>query len=145
MKWRTQYDVEADEDARLDSAIHCEDETRTVQDYPDTDINELMRKFGVTDGSTLPTNLGIPIDASYYGDFSEIPDLRQAIENTQIAKDRFMALPASLRAEFDNDPYSLYLWVTDPRNGEEAVKKGLLSKLAEDPNGASAPDPKTPA
>jgi len=136
--YRQQYDDEADEIERDVSTIICEDETKTIQGAPDADINELLARFGINDGSILPATLGV-FDPRYYGDFSEIPDLRTALDNTRLAEQRFMELPADLRAEFNNDPYALYTWVTDPQNGEEAVKMGLLARR---PNG---PEPEPPA
>lgn len=39
-----------------------------------------------------------------YGDFSEVPDLREAYEVIEKAEEAFFALPAELRRELGNDP-----------------------------------------
>lgn len=152
MKWRTQYDYDADAKEREATDILCEDETMTVQGAPDADINALVARFGITDGSQLPTQLGYPIGPEYYGDFSDVPDLRQALENAKLTEELFMTLPAQVRARFENNAFNLWSFVNDPANAEEAVTLGLLSRVAPEASqapktgdsGASAPNPDTP-
>lgn len=128
-KYRTQYDVAQDILVRHATTIVCTDESLTIQDAPGSDINETLRQFGITDGSILPGRLGTVEDPRFYGDFTDVPDLRTAMDRLRAAEQAFAALPADLRAEFHNDPLALHEWVSDPGNAEAAVEIGLLSKL----------------
>lgn len=135
IQWRTQYGDSKLEKADSKAAeILCEDETLTVQNAPDADINQVIKRFGITDGSVLPTSLGFPIGPEFYGDFSDIPDLRTALETQRQVGETFAQLPADLRARFRNDPYALWEYVNDPKNLDEAVQLGLLSRLDPTPN-----------
>lgn len=129
IKWRKQYDPKRDEIARENTVIQHMDESLTIQDAPDSDINVLMERFGIKDGSQIPANMGV-IDPRFYGDFSDIPDLREALDRTAEAKFQFMRLPAKLRSKFNNDPLELYDWVNKPENIDEAVEIGLLHREA---------------
>lgn len=102
----------------------------------DADLNEIVRRFGINDGSIPPAAL----DPSFYGDFSSVPDFREALEQTRLANERFAALPAEIRNRFQNDPVLLWDFVTDPQNFEEAIKLGLLKR---EPAPVPAPNPET--
>lgn len=96
----------------------------------DTDINILMERMGVKDGSKLPyfTN-----PMAIYGDFSQLPtdptEVAQILHDGELA---FMKLPAKLRQRFENTE-ALFAFMNDNENYDEAVRIGLLEK------------PKTPA
>lgn len=128
--WRHQYDS-------VDEAYHGEltavtnDEPSLTQQHhtKDADINEIMRRFGVTDGALPP----VALDPSFFGDFTDAPDFRQALDSTREAAERFNALPAELRSRFDNDPVKLWGFVTDPANFDKAVELGLLHREAQPP------------
>ena len=135
-QWRHQYDDARDQQEG--------DAVRTVNNEPslteqhhakDADINEIMRRFGVTDGAIPPA----APDPRYYGDFSDVPDFRQALDNTREALARFEALPAAIRNRFSNDPVELYRFVMNPANADEAVTLGLLKK--EEPIRTPVTDP----
>lgn len=155
IKWRTQYDDEADARERKATDIYCPEDVQTSQDLSNSDINLIVARFGINDGSSLPTNLGFPITPEYYGDFTEIPDLRGALDAQRNITEIFAELPAKVRSRFQNDPYALWEFVNDSNNVEEAVTLGLLSRIDPTPNkadsgqpapapGASAPDPVPP-
>ena len=81
---------------RIRTRTYNNDPSLTVQDQAaDTDINTLMRKIPY---SALPEHQGI------FQDLTEISDLHGAYEAIQLAETAMMALPAELRAKFDNDP-----------------------------------------
>ena len=128
-KWRHQYNIESDEYEGALAAIEPEGESLTIQGAPDADINVLMARMGVKDGSILPATLGVT-DPRYYGDFTNEPDLRTALDIVRNAEEHFMALPATLRNKFDNDPWKLHRWVHVEANIDEAVKLGLLKQAA---------------
>lgn len=127
--WRDQNvgpytDEDVATEIRFDGA---DGESMTVQNAPDADINELVRRFGVKDGSTLPAEI-LYADIKTYGDFSEAPDLRTVLDQTRNATQLFNNLPAKIRRQFNNDPIEMLEWVQDEKNAEEAVTIGLLTK-----------------
>lgn len=128
--WRKQYDTDRDRELSDLTAIDCPEDTRTIQDAPGTSMDEILMQYGIRDGSELPTQLeGAFIDPTYYGDFTEHPQtLSDAHELLRTADARFMALPAPMRARFDNSPFKLHSWVSDPKNWPEAIQIGLLSE-----------------
>ena len=129
IKWRKQYDEDEDAKARAATDIHCEDESLTVQDAPDADINVLMARMGIKDGSILPADLNITAPG-YYGDLTDIPDMQEALARVHEAEDRFMELPAKIRARFNNRPFELHMFINNPENYDEAVTLGLLQRVA---------------
>lgn len=126
-QWRSAYD--GTEEAEGAAAItYCEDESLAQQQFAEeADINVLVKRFGLDKGA-LPV---APLDPSFYGDFSDVPDLRTALERVREAENRFMDLPAALRAKFDNSAAKLWHWVNDPINSDEAVRLGLLRSEVE--------------
>lgn len=125
IKWRHQYDDKTDLAAREHTDIKCDDDSLTQQHFrDDSDINVLALRYGL-DKRPLPN---IPIDPSYYGDLSEVPDLRTALDIVRDAEQRFLELDPKLRARFDNSPSKLWTFVTDPENADEAVRIGLLRR-----------------
>lgn len=144
--WRHQYDTLRDAEERAATDIDMSEEvSMTKQSFAkQVDLNTIAARFNITDGA-IPPQAG---DPRYFGDFTDSVDLQTALNRVQEATRAFNALPAGLRAQFDNDPVLLHAWVSDPENLEEAVKLGLLRKpVAEIPTtepGPKAPDPKTP-
>lgn len=120
------YDMEAASDA---SGLECKDVTRAVQSSRDeVDINTIVRRFGLT--GQLPENVHVP----QFVDFDEVHDFHSAMNLIGEARDSFMAMPADVRARFDNDPQGLVAFVSDPANLDEARKLGIaVAKAAEDP------------
>jgi len=108
--------------ASNESGLHCEDATLTQQQFKEeTDINNIMEKFGMT--GLLPQ---IPLEPSY-GDFSGVYDYHSALNAIISSEEQFEALPAQLRSRFDNDPAKLIDFLGDENNGEEAIKLGLVN------------------
>lgn len=92
----------------------------------DCDINRMMQRMGVT---KVPVPREV-YDPNYYGDLTGAPlSLQEALDRVRQARERFDALPARLRAEFDNSPAALWDWINDPANGDEAVELGLLHRV----------------
>lgn len=140
--WRKPYDQL--ENGRVGASVATENKepSMAVQFAPDADINVLVKRMGIVDGSVLPGYQGIN-DPRYYGDFSEAPtSLKEALTRSQEALDRFSELPAAVRARFYNDPVELVDWINDPANFAEAVKIGLLVPL---PLADSKPEVNPPA
>jgi phage internal scaffolding protein len=79
------------------------------------DINVLMAKFektGIFPGSLNPNE-------PRYLDVSDVPDLMQAHNVLQEATAAFMALPATVRRDFDNDPLNFVTFAENPDNLEK--------------------------
>jgi len=95
--------------------------TRTQQSFRDEcDINNILRKFNVT--GQLPLGSVQP----QYGDFSGITDYQSALNAVMAAQDSFLALPAKVRARFDNDPALFVDFASDEANKDELKALGLL-------------------
>lgn len=134
MRFRRKYDSEASTRARVNARVRNSDASMTQQSAAaDCDLNVLVKRFGIDKGPLAP----IPTDPRYYGEFDDTLDLQTALARVHEAKNRFDMLPASLRAQFDNDPGLLWSWVNDPQNWPEAVEMGLLKRQS--PAAASTP------
>jgi len=93
----------------------------TKQSFRDEcDINNILRKFNVT--GQLPIGSVQP----QYGDFSGITDYQSALNAVMAAQDSFLALPAKVRAKFDNDPALFVEFASDEANKDELKALGLL-------------------
>lgn len=99
--------------------------SRTKQSFRDEcDINNILRQFNVT--GELPINGVQP----QYGDFSGITDYQSALNAVMAAQDSFLALPAKVRAKFDNDPALFVEFASDEANRDEMKALGLLHEEA---------------
>lgn len=140
IKWRHQYDRETDELIGNACATVNNEPTLTQQHFADNaDINILVKRLGLED-APLPVEA---FDPRYYGDFSNVPDLRTALDLVRDAENRFMELPARLRSKFDNSSAKLWSWIQDPDNGPEAVRLGLLQEPKKEPETAPKTDTST--
>lgn len=87
-----------------------------------TDINKIVARAQKT--GFLPEGNG----QGWYGDVSEIGDYRSALEIVQRANEAFMALPAEIRRDLDNDPAKLVEYLSDAKNLNKAIEHGLIVK-----------------
>lgn len=85
------------------------------------DINSLMSQFEKT--GILPTNLAT--QPPRYLDVSDVPDLPTALNMLNDATAAFMALPAIVRRDFDNDPVKFIHFAENPDNVEKMRSWGL--------------------
>lgn len=85
----------------------------------ETDINVIMSRYERT--GQLPQVLGQPL----FGDFTEMPDYRQAVTQIRQAEEAFLEVPAKVRALFGNDPAEFIKFCSDPGNKAELEKLGL--------------------
>lgn len=116
------YDTDA---ASNESGLACEEPTLAQQHFKDEcDINHILEKFSIT--GILPE---APLSPRY-GDFSGIGDYHTALNRVIAAQHEFGALPAQIRARFDNDPSKLIDFLDDEANRSEAEKLGLVNKVA---------------
>lgn len=142
-EYRHQYDDRADalERAATDIDFTGEESLTQQQFAEDADLNKVLARWGITDGSALPP---AAIDPSYYGDFSSTIDYRQALDRIRDAKEKFEQLPAKLRKRFNNNPADLWEFVDNPDNVDEAIELGLLHRSIVEPPIKTAPTPATP-
>ena len=137
-KWRHEYDAERDElEGQLAATVNTDDSLTQQSFKDDQDINTIVKRLGIEDGP-MPV---APIDPNYYGDLTNVPDLRTILDLANDARNRFMDLPAKLRARFHNEPSELWNFVQNPENAEEAVRLGLLKE----PPTPETPTTSTPA
>lgn len=127
MKFREQYDEEAQRELSDATAIGYTGESMTEQHHAeDADINIIMKRYGVSDGAIPPQAL----DPSYYANLDDAVDLRTTLDLARDAQARFDALPVNIRKQFDHSPAALYHFVSNPANAERSVEMGLLHSNA---------------
>lgn len=103
------------------SGLECNDPTLTKQSFKEEcDINTIVERFNIT--GELPQNVRMP----EYRDFTEITDYHTALNAIAQARESFDAMPANIRARFQNDPEQFVDFCNDPGNRDEAKKMGLL-------------------
>lgn len=91
------------------------------------DINLIMKRFKKTAGADFLSRYSGYVSGSF-GDFSEVVDYRTALDQISRAKEVFGALPAKVRARFENDPAQFLDFVGNPANKDEMVALGLAVK-----------------
>lgn len=124
---RTPYNYSM-ERASEETGLACTDPTLAQQhDKDDTDINTLVKRFGIT--GTMPQLERVPLE----GDFHEITDFHSAANAILAAQKTFMTLPADVRSRFDNDPGRFHDFAINGENRAEMEKMGLLKPKAEPP------------
>lgn len=132
-KWRDPYDEEENLEYDILTSKDTSDggPSMTLQaPAEEQDINVIMKRFGVKDGSKLPRWE----DAQQmYGDFSQIPtDPVEAAEYLRQGQLQFAMLPAEIRRKFDS-PEHMFNWLTQTSNHTEAIELGLLERRQEPP------------
>jgi len=121
---RTAYNYDKDA-ASNESGLACEEPSLAQQHFKDEcDINNILRQFNIT--GLLPES---PLSPRY-GDFTGIGDYHTALNRVIAAQDEFDALPANIRARFDNDPANLIEFLENEENRPEAESLGLVEKAA---------------
>lgn len=111
----------------------------TKQSFKDEcDVNNIMKKFerdGLLDHVSRVEG--------QYTDFSDAPgDFHEAMNAVRKAQEMFESVPASIRAEFGNDPGAFLDWATTAPV-EELRERGLMPAITKDriPDPAPAVDP----
>ena len=113
---------------------------RTKQSFAEeSNINVIMAKYEKTQMLThLNTHQG------NYGSFIGYADYHTSMNAIRLAEEMFMAIPATTRAEFDNDPARFLEFVQDEKNHDRMVELGLAyAKPSEVPPGAEPASPVT--
>lgn len=121
---RTPYNYDTDA-ASNESGLACEEPSLAQQHYKDEcDINNILRQFNIT--GLLPES---PLSPRF-GDFTGIGDYHTALNRVMAAQNEFEALPAQIRARFNNDPAQLIEFLDDEKNRPEAEQLGLVENAA---------------
>lgn len=118
--FRTMYNYDRDA-ASVATGLSCPEATLTQQQFAeDADINNIMKKFGVT--GELPENIRPVMPEDYEGIF----DFQSAMNTVRRAQEVFMEMPSGVRARFQNNPQLFTEFFADPENRHEAEKMGLI-------------------
>lgn len=100
------------------TGLECADPSKAQQHQAEeADINTIVRRFNVT--GQLPQ---IPLPPRLE-EFGEIFDFQSAMNTMAAAKAAFAALPAQIRASFNNDPHAYVGYV------DAALEAGDLDQL----------------
>lgn len=135
---RTMYNYDTDA-ASLEDALECKDPSLAQQHMRDeTDINTIVRNFGVT--GEMPMTTKVPT----YGDFTGVNDYHSAMNVIKQADQAFYELPAEVRARFGNEPGKLVDFLNDEANREEAISLGLVEAAGVAEASASDASPSEP-
>lgn len=127
IKFRAAYGYDTDAASTESSIDFTGQQSLTVQSMAeDADINVIIARFGIT--GKMPENPVMPM----YGDFTDVMDYRTALHAVMDASDKFMDLPAKVRARFNNDPQELMEFIANDDNIEEAQRLGLLTEKTND-------------
>lgn len=130
---RTEGNYDAD-GLSTETGLRCLDASRTIQSQKDeADINVIVKNFGIT--GKMPENVRVP----RFGDFEMVGDYRDAIHAVREAEASFMAMPANVRSEFENDPQLFLEFCGDPANLPRMRELGLAVPLP------TPPDPPAPS
>lgn len=100
---------------------------RTKQEFKEEcDLNVLMRRYEKT--GVLPSARMVQ---PRYVDAFDLPSYQESMQIMADAERAFMALPARVRGEFDNDPEKFVAFAQDEKNVDKLREWGL----------AKAPEP----
>lgn len=101
--------------------------SRTKQCFKEEcDMNNIIKRFKKTVGTDFLDRYQGYVGGQF-GDFTDVSDYRSAIDQINRADEVFMALPAVLRAKFDNDAASFLDFCQNPNNRDELRAMGLLN------------------
>lgn len=116
-------------------AVVCTDFGKGVTRQSDkvaADLNRIMAQYEKT--GMLPQ----VVAQGLFADVSQVSDYRQALHDVELAEKAFMALPAKVRAQFENDAAAFLDFASNPENRDALVEMGLIEK-AKDPPAAAPP------
>jgi len=129
---RSPYNYDRDA-ASNESGIECRDPSLAQQNSKDeADINTIVKRFNLT--GELPSGVSVP----KYADFDDVVDYHSALNMVIAADHAFMALPAAIRARFDNDAGAFVDFVSDPSNAAAVAEMGLSVGIGKRDLGGSA-------
>lgn len=96
-------------------------ESLTQQHFQEeTEINNILRSHD-RNGVINHIHKGNAI----YGDFSNITDFSDALDQIREAQNEFMNIPSEIREKFQNDAGQFFKFASDPANLDQLVEMGL--------------------
>lgn len=117
---RTMYNYDRDAVSE-ETGTACPEPTRAQQQFKEeTDINTIMKRFGVT--GELPTHVRPVLPDEY----DNIGDYASAMNTIRRADEAFMQMPSGVRARFQNNPQVFTEFFAKEENRMEAEKMGLV-------------------
>ena len=139
MEFKTGFNFDTNKHSD-EHALTCPEPTLAQQQFKEeSDINEIVRRFGLT--GELPDNYRPPMT----GDFSNVTDYHTALTAVKAADAAFMEMPPELRSQFDNDPQKLLDFLDDPNNRAKAEELGIVNKHTTQTGGGVVVESTTPA
>src|SRR3954464_15863274 len=119
MKFVTPYNY----DPSVDSGLQCTEEERMTKSEfaDDCDINRIFARYTKT--GILPD--AARAAAARFGDFSIRPTYAEMHDKLIAAEEMFLALPAEVRREFDNDPLQFVASADTPEGRKRLIDLGL--------------------
>lgn len=105
----------------------------------ETNVNQIMAKYQATGQFTH-----INKNPAVYGDFSGVDTLQGALAQIDEARSIFMALPAEVRKDFNND-LSAFVRYSQEASAEDLLAKGIIVADPQQSDQGSAPDAQPPA
>lgn len=139
---RNPYNYDTDFASETTGQLNEEPSVTQQQFKEECDINTIAKNYGMT--GQLPAAVFMP----QYGDFTEVADFQTALHQIQRAEASFMAMPATVRDRFNNDPQRFLAFTSDVRNADELKALGLTRSAPPVPPpvpSAPLPTPVTPA
>ncbi len=98
-------------------------ESMTQQHFAEeSEINNIIRTYD-RNGIVEHIQRGNAI----YGDFSNITDFSDALEQIKDAQQEFMNIPSEIREQFKNDAGEFFKFASNPANIDELIKMGLAN------------------
>lgn len=97
------------------------------------DLERIIKRFAQTpDGMRALQNAQGFIEGLRFEDVTTIPDYRTALDAVNAADAKFMALPAVVRRQFENDPAQFLDFCKDPNNLDQLRVWGLAKPAHQD-------------
>lgn len=117
------------------ATINDEADMTQQSDADETDINLIVKKFGVTG------QVNGVLQPALYGDFTSVGNYRDALDMVRAADEAFLELPAKVREDFDNDPAKFMDFAQDEKNFDKLREYGLAKpkEIEEPPKPANQP------
>ena len=134
MFFRNAFDPKERDAVSRATSISFEGETSmTQQEFAaECDINNIMAKYDAA-GVDAADLLQDVLQNGRFGDCTLYDEFHASMNFVAEAGEAFDALPAKLRARFDNDPAKLLRFLDDKENTDEAIRLGLLPAPAPAP------------
>lgn len=108
-----------------ETGLDCPEPSKTLQSCKDDcDLNLIVDRM-IKTGEQFPQ-----ADLSHYGDFSGAEDYHTLRNRLIDAQNAFNDLNAPVRERFNNDPGSLFEFLNNEANKDEAIKLGLIEQSA---------------